>query len=284
MDPIRENTHIGPTAAGKTLDDGEKARLQKAAREFEAMFVAYMFKSMRATVPKSEMLDEGFGGDMMDSLLDIELGRQLARTSSLGLGEMMYRKITGEQLPKATPVSPREYPRVSPISASPTPVAEPQHTAPVPSAPVRLKIRHTVAERVNTYTPIIREAAEKHGVDENLLKAVIATESAGNPRARSAADAKGLMQLIDSTAQSVGVTNIWNPRDNIMGGAKYLGQMMARFSGNVERALASYNAGPGAVEKHGGIPPFRETQAYVGRVMEYLKAFAQQQEPDNDEE
>jgi soluble lytic murein transglycosylase-like protein len=147
-----------------------------------------------------------------------------------------------------------------------------------------LKIRHTVAERVNTYTPIIREAAEKHGVDENLLKAVIATESAGNPRARSAADAKGLMQLIDSTAQSVGVTNIWNPRDNIMGGAKYLGQMMARFSGNVERALASYNAGPGAVEKHGGIPPFRETQAYVGRVMEYLKAFAQQQEPDNDEE
>jgi soluble lytic murein transglycosylase-like protein len=141
-----------------------------------------------------------------------------------------------------------------------------------------------VAERVNTYAPIIREASEKHGVDENLLKAVIATESAGDPAARSPKQAKGLMQLIDSTASDMGVRNVWNPRENIFGGARYLESLLSRFAGNVEKALASYNAGPGAVEKHGGIPPFRETQAYVGRVLRYLRVFEQQETPDHDQD
>jgi soluble lytic murein transglycosylase-like protein len=77
---------------------------------------------------------------------------------------------------------------------------------------------------------------------------------------------------------------VWDPRDNINGGARYLGQMMDRFSGDIQRAVASYNAGPGAVEKHGGVPPYRETQAYVSKVMDYFRYFEQQEPGANDED
>ncbi len=137
----------------------------------------------------------------------------------------------------------------------------------------------TVRRNVEAFAPIIEEAADTHGVSPNLLKAVIATESGGRTRAHSAKHAKGLMQLIDTTAAAMGVRNVWDPRDNIHGGAKYLSQMMERFRGNVHHALASYNAGPGAVEKHGGIPPYKETQAYVHKVLNYLHVFEQEELP-----
>jgi soluble lytic murein transglycosylase-like protein len=318
MDPLRDIQ--GRSAPGKPLDGPERQRLQKAAREFEAVFVAYMFKTMRGGVQKSGLLGEGYGGDMMDSLLDMELGRQMSRTSSFGLAEMLWRKVTGEPFPKhegaarnasarpaAVPAASKAFPPAesraavqsaasktsaaaapaSVVPATPGPTGQP--TSPVITAapadrPLRFVTGHAVAERVNTYAPLIREASEKHGVDENLIKAVIATESAGNPSARSSADAKGLMQLIDSTARSMGVRNSWSPRENILGGAKYLQQMLSRFEGNVEQALASYNAGPGAVEKYGGIPPFRETREYVGRVMEYLKIFGHDGETEDGED
>jgi soluble lytic murein transglycosylase-like protein len=315
MDPLRDIQ--GRPAPDRSLDTRERQRLEKAAREFEAVFVAYMFKSMRGSVQKSGLLGEGYGGDMMDSILDMELGRQLAQRSNFGLAEMLWRRITGEPLPKQAPAArpstvPADGAQVSPARANAPavreqtavpaqPAASTHADAParasVPSAPaapvipqarpdrpVRFAVGQAIAERVNTYAPLIREAAEKHGVDENLIKAVIATESAGNPRARSSADAKGLMQLIDSTARSMGVSNSWNPRENIQGGVKYLQRLLSRFEGNVEHALASYNAGPGTVDRYGGIPPFRETQQYVGRVMEYLKLFAQEGESDHGED
>ena len=90
---------------------------------------------------------------------------------------------------------------------------------------------------------------------------------------RSDKDAKGLMQLIDSTATALGVRNVWDPAQNINGGTRYLSSLLAKFGGNVEQAVASYNAGPAAVEKYGGVPPYRETRAYVERVMNYLQYF-----------
>jgi soluble lytic murein transglycosylase-like protein len=75
----------------------------------------------------------------------------------------------------------------------------------------------------------------------------------------------------------MGVRNVWNPRENIFGGAKYLQQLLERFRGNLEQAVASYNAGPGAVEKHGGVPPIKETKEYVRRVMSYMQYFQQQE-------
>ena len=102
-----------------------------------------------------------------------------------------------------------------------------------------------------------------------LVSAVIKAESNGDPKAVSTAGAKGLMQLIDSTASDMGVRNVFDPRENIEGGVKYLRKMINRF-GDIKKALAAYNAGPEAVKRYEGIPPYRETKNYVEKVLKNL--------------
>lgn len=114
---------------------------------------------------------------------------------------------------------------------------------------------------------LVRRLAPSYGLDPDLVLAVIETESNFNPNARSPKNAQGLMQLIPATAARFGVEDAWDPEQNIRGGMAYLSWLLKYFDGDVKLALAGYNAGEGAVERHGGIPPYRETRNYVSRII-----------------
>ncbi len=117
------------------------------------------------------------------------------------------------------------------------------------------------------YAATINAAASSAGIDPALLAAVAQVESGFNPRAQSGAGAKGVMQLMDSTARGLGVTDPFDPQQSLTGGARFLGGLLRQFNGDVSLALAAYNAGPGAVQRFGGIPPYEETRRYVPKVL-----------------
>jgi soluble lytic murein transglycosylase-like protein len=126
---------------------------------------------------------------------------------------------------------------------------------------------------IGKLVPVIDNAARTHGVDPRLIHAVIRAESGYNDRAQSTKGALGLMQLIPATAERMGVKNPFDPVDNIFGGTRYLSQLIKMFNGDLELALAGYNAGENAVIRHGNrIPPFAETQAYVPKVMAFYRS------------
>ena len=137
----------------------------------------------------------------------------------------------------------------------------------VPQAEGVRATRPVEPEASREFDDIIETAATRHGVRKDLVRAVIQVESAFNPRAVSSKGAMGLMQLMPATARQFGVANAFNPVDNVRGGVAYLRQLLDRYNNNERLALAAYNAGPGAVDRHGqNVPPFRETRDYVSRV------------------
>ena len=131
----------------------------------------------------------------------------------------------------------------------------------------RVPSQQSAVQTPNGYGPLISDAARRHGVDPALVAGVIESESGFNARATSSAGAKGLMQLMDGTARSLGVSDPYDPGQNINGGTKFLRQLLDRYNGDSRLALAAYNAGGGAVDRYGGVPPYPETQRYVPRVL-----------------
>jgi soluble lytic murein transglycosylase-like protein len=127
------------------------------------------------------------------------------------------------------------------------------------------------------YEQLIDSAAQRYGIDPAILKGLVKQESGFNPNAGSPAGAQGLTQLMPGTAAALGVTNVHDPAQSIDGGARYLKQQLDRFGGDYSKALAAYNAGPGAVQRYGGIPPYAETQNYVKSIL----AFAEQYRKSN---
>jgi len=127
--------------------------------------------------------------------------------------------------------------------------------------------------RISTYRPFINKYAEQYNIDPNLVMAVIRTESCFDRKAVSRVGARGLMQLMPATAKSLGVKDSFDAEQNIKGGTKYLRQMLDQFDQDQTLALAAYNAGPGAVSKYNGIPPYDETQNYVKKVAAQLAKF-----------
>lgn len=139
---------------------------------------------------------------------------------------------------------------------------------------------HYVARRtlrakrqMRVLSPLIYQQSKIHDVDESLIKAVIYAESYFNPNATSRKGASGLMQLMPATAEKYGVNDLYNPRQNIIAGIKHLKYLLSRYPYKLKLAIAAYNAGENAVDKYKGIPPYKETQGYVKKVMKHYKRF-----------
>jgi soluble lytic murein transglycosylase-like protein len=170
---------------------------------------------------------------------------------------------------------------VAQMNAPATPAAAPAATAPASSFAGALAAAQTSPSAVpvsgaggsSAFDSEINAAAASNGIDPALLKGLVSQESGFNPNARSGAGALGLTQLMPGTASSLGVTNPLDPAQSLQGGAKYLREQLDRFGGDEKLALAAYNAGPGAVQKYGGVPPYAETQNYVTSVMGKAAAF-----------
>ena len=153
-----------------------------------------------------------------------------------------------------------------------------ERRAPPPEPPVAAA-REPWQELAGGYAELIERAAETHRVDPILLTAVARAESSFDPRAVSPKGAQGLMQLMPQTASRFGVRDAFDAEQNVDGGARYLGWLLERFSGRTDLALAGYNAGEAAVDRHSGIPPYPETEAYVRKVLEQAERLRGQPSP-----
>lgn len=274
---IEHTIKVKPHKSSDILSSEDKKKAEKAARDFESLFIYLIFKEMRnAMLSKDDENNASldFGGDVFDDLGYLEFTSQISKTGiGIGIASKIYEELTGEKLKGnwENRVEPKFQPKPTgyhkPMENKSLSMSNASESKPINGT------SNKVIERLSQFSDWIYEASKKFDLPPSLLQAVIVVESAGNPNAVSKAGAKGLMQLIDSTASYLGVSNAFNPRENIYGGAKYLREMLDMFGGNLDLALAAYNAGPGNVMKYNGIPPFRETQNYVQRVKRYVNHF-----------
>lgn len=260
--------------SGEPLTDAKKAEYQKAAKGFESMFINMMMKQMRTSMLEEKKPGEesmSFGADTLQGFTDLQFADYAVTQGGTGLASQIYQHLTGEKLPTVTQTTGVN----SSLPQSDKPMLDLSGAKSKISAPLQQKgnFIDKVTSRLKPFEKTISQAAQTHNVPVSLIKGVIAAESAGKSTAQSAAGAKGLMQLMDATAGDLGVDNSFDASQNIAGGVKYLDMMLKKFDGNVENALAAYNAGAGNVQKYNGIPPFKETQSYVRNVLRYASQF-----------
>jgi hypothetical protein len=166
-------------------------------------------------------------------------------------------------------VAPGDIASVEHVPDPPPPPSPDPPKAPAPVADVRSDVKLSPDVKLSTadLNEMLAKAGHEHNVDMDLLASVVKAESGGNARAVSRAGAQGLMQLMPGTAADLGVSDSFKPEQNVRGGSTYLDELLTRYHNNLALALAAYNAGPAAVDKYNGIPPYRETKLYVARVI-----------------
>ena len=273
-----------PATAGdidKTVE-AKKLRLKKATREFESFFYLHVLKAMRSTIPKSGLLEEGLGGDVYNSMFDMELSKKMAGGSSQSLADVLYRSLErhvvgsdGDNTPKIQTeidFKSRNFLRsISPDKQYDYKSAEPNAAIETPQMPFAGSRPAIKSDPIlHEFGSVIEAVSRKYELNPKLVFSVIKVESNGNPEAISSKGAKGLMQLTDGTATEMGVIDSLDPRQNIEGGARYLRQLLNKYDGDLRLTLAAYNAGPGAVSKYNGVPPYSETKRYIEKVLERL--------------
>lgn len=296
--PLREST--APEGVALTAGPGgrsESERIRDAARQFEALFLSYLYKTMRETVPDSPF-SEGQSSAGYEEMFTPAMGENLSKAGGMGLAELLVQHFEAGGARAATEAlrsvrtDESRHGGIGALSGAPgTPNRSPAgHSAPsggdAPRPPVpafraapadrtAVEKSHIEGKKVPALADNVRQAldraAEQTGVDRALLQAVVVVESGGNPRAESRRGARGLMQLMAGTARELGVKDAFDPLENVLAGARYLKRMLVAHGGDERLALAAYNAGPGNVRRHNGVPPFRETHNYIERVLDIRK-------------
>ena len=264
-------------AADVRLGDREQ-RLRQVAQEFESLLMNTLLRSMRETVPKSDLIDNDGEISYYNQMYDDALAQQTAGgPSGLGIADMIVRRYLpymGEGNDQGgAPAAPQVLPEKGLAAyrrAAMQPVVEQALAGHDPQSQLRERaadIGGAVADSLSRFEAEIHEASAETGVEPELLLAVMAQESAGRADAVSGKGARGLMQLMPATAREVGVENIDDPAQNIRGGARYLSRLRERFGDRLDLVLAGYNAGPGSVSRAGDrVPQYPETENYVSSV------------------
>lgn len=292
LTPFKAQIAQHAASRSKLTLEQEKAKLRKATNEFEAFFKYQMLKTMRQTIPEdpsSENLPLGNDGgkETFTDMFDMEIARAGAG-GRRSLSDILYKsmeklveaRFAGEMRKTAkAPVVESTQPRpvipalkrmAIPKQPKPIQIISKPETLKLPSKPLETESPTARLKGLESFQRHIDEAAAENSLDSALIASVIHAESGGNPKAVSPAGAKGLMQLVDSTAQKYGVTDAFNPAENIRAGSRFLKHLLDKYK-DVKLALAAYNAGPGNVDRFGGIPPFKETRAYVAKVTSLMK-------------
>ncbi|MCE5270083.1 transglycosylase SLT domain-containing protein [bacterium] len=258
-------------SAATSGSKGDDAQLKKVSQDMEAIFLRILLDSMQKTVPEDSLMGgDSSGMETWRTMFNEKIADTMSSRSPVGLADMIYRQLVRERDGKVPPSETGKSAEGQGSSSAPVvPAADA-----AAETPAGTKAKSTSSEKLGGLSTLIQQAAERNGLDPALVSAVILQESGGDPGAVSPAGAQGLMQLMPSTADSLGVSDPLDPRQNLEAGARYLRQMLERFGGDEKLALAAYNAGPGAVERYSGVPPYRETRNYVKNVLSLRGRFS----------